>query len=324
MSEISNLRNDDQPRRGALRQVFLDSSEHDEIACLDELLVRGVNQGWFLRPTDDDLVVPDPPTIAALSEALTGRSRPKPSRDDPWATESPPCEAIPDRDPGWVILTQRCDLIRAYVAEPLVELARATLLTDPTEVRAARLNSPRFIAFANCDVDSCWAADLRERAWLPKPRVLDQTPLVQAIETERQRKQFRLRLGQRYWRDPVPDDVVTDLQNPLRDVLNRSTTRVAMVRNFAAWLGQRLDEGQILVIAVAAEGRLAEAEEDWAEVMQTLGATKPDAYRMIHEDSGVYSAEDISLAVWLDAFKFDFDEITYGRRADEDHAEPSM
>jgi hypothetical protein len=304
-------------------QVIVDASEDDEVTCRHAILARGVDQGWLLRPEADELVVPDPVQTRLLYAALEGRTQPNLTEPDPWADGAPPVEPIDGDESGWVVLSQRCDLIRSYAAEPLVEVGHAQLLTAPGEARAARVSSPRIIAFADRPDGSCWAADLRQRAWLPKCQLPHQEPLIPAVDSDRRRKQFRLRLGQRYWRDPVPDDVVASLQQPLRDALDQSRARVALLRNFSAWLGIRNADGTVLIVAVAAEGRLADAERDWAEVLDVLQRTKPEAYRLIElPASGVFTTEDISLALWLSAFKFDFDLITYGRRADEDHAEP--
>ena len=81
----------------------------------------------------------------------------------------------------------------------------------------------------------------------------------------------------------------------------------------------------MIVIAVALDGRHSDAQEDWDEVIALLDDKEPTAAALINRnESGVYTADDVSLGLWLDSFKFDFDEITYGRRAAESNAEPQV
>jgi hypothetical protein len=148
---------------------------------------------------------------------------------------------------------------------------------------------------------------------------------IPLIDTARAQKRFRLRLGQRYWRDPVPDDLVETLQRPLVDAVRRSTTRIARFQNFVMWLGLRADDASVIILAVAEDGRHAEAQEDWDEVIRILADRSNTATALIEpNESGVYAADDISLGVWLDRFKFDLDELTYGRRASDASAEPPV
>jgi hypothetical protein len=267
-------------------------------------------------------VDPSPLETGRFYDTLAQRDEVRLEVADPWATGAPPVQSISGLEPGWVVLTQRCDLVRSYATEPLVEMARAAPLAGMAAA-SAKANSPRLIAFADANPDGVWAADLRQRASLPKALLLEQPDLVPAIDGDRARKRFRLRLGQRYWRDPVPDDLVDALQRPLRDAVKGSTARIATLRNFSMLLGQRSPGGRVLVLAVAEEGRETEAESDWLELMEMLRRRAAEAHALIDaEESGVYSPDDIPLGLWLDCFKFDFDELTYCRRADDEHAEP--
>ena len=206
-----------------------------------------------------------------------------------------------------------------------MEVARAVLI-EGDAVAAAKVGSPRFVAFAPAEGGGVWAVDLRQRAWLPKPQLLQAEP-IPAIDGDRTRKQFRLRLGQRYARDAVPTDLVETFQRPLRDAVKRSRPRRGgKLGNFTLWLGLRGDDGRVIVYAVAADGREAEAEEDWLELMAWLKETRP---RSARDDraGGVRACtpvDDLPFGLWLDAFKFDFDEISYSSRAGDDHAPPAL
>lgn len=302
--------------------AILASTSDQERDVLHHILRVGLDQGWFLRLDDHELLWPAPDEMRRLFDRLAGRDDVRLTEPDPWTSAAPPPAPISGTAPGWVVVTQRCDLIRSYRTEPVVELARATVL-DGDAAAVAKTNSPRLVAFASGEGGSVWAADLRQRVWLPKPAFNQHMNALPVVADERSRKRFRLRLGQRYWRDPVPDDLVETLQRPLRDVVKNSSTRLGRLRNFVMWLGLRSEEGRVVVIAVAEDGREADAHEDWDELLRLLAARKPAAHALIEPDeSGVYSADDISLGLWLDAFKFDFDELTYSRRADADHATP--
>jgi hypothetical protein len=294
----------------------------EERELLHEILRSGVDQGWFLRCDDELLVCPSPAAMERFLRTIAERPEAPLTEADPWAGGGPAAQPIKGDEPGWVMLTQRCDLIRALRVEPLVEVARAVHLKGDA-VAAAKAGSARFVAFAPAESGGVWAADLRQRALLPKSLLMQVSP-IPAIDTERARKQFRLRLGQRYWRDPVPTDLVETLQRPLRDAVRRSSSRIAQMGSFSMWLGLRSDDGRVIVLAVAAKDREAEAEEDWLELMEWLEAKLPEAHALIEPHrSGVYTADDIPLGLWLEAFKFDFDEISYSRRAGDDHTPPA-
>ncbi len=171
-----------------------------------------------------------------------------------------------------------------------------------------------------------WVVDLRHRVVIAKHRLLDQPDLVQPIPDARRQKQFRLRLGQRYWRDPVPTDLVESLQRPLVNVLTKSGSRTALAEKFSALLGLRVENGQVIVAAVLdADADLDDAEKAWREIISLLDDNEPAAAGLIEpEESGVYRADDLSLGLWLDAFKFDLDEVTYGKKAGAEQADPAV
>jgi hypothetical protein len=305
-------------------ETLLACGADEEGAVLDKILADGHNQGWVLCDCDSAVISLSPQQAEILVARAGQRDVVMPSQGDAWADAQPPARPVPDQSSCWAVLTQRCDLVRSFAVEPVVEVARIVKLDAETGAPAARSNSPRLIYLADANDGSVWAVDLRQRAVVPK-HALQSITAVPAIDTERAQKRFRLRLGQRYWRDPVPDDLVDTLQRPLIDAVRKSATRIARFENFAMWLGLRADDNQVIVLAVAADGRLDQAREDWDEVMTILTNRSAAAAALIEpNDSGVYAADDISLGLWLDSFKFDFDELTYGRRAGETNAEPPV
>jgi hypothetical protein len=284
---------------------------------LDRILASGIDQGSYLRPARDQLAVLGDEALGRLHADVSGRPECGPAVDDPYPDKDPPSAAIDGDEPGWVVLMQRCDLIRDYRVEPLVELARAEPVTDRRILDQARSNSPRYVFLAERP-DGAWVVDLRRRAWLPK-HLLPGHDSCQPLPDARARKRFRLRIGQRYWRDPVPDDVVRDVQRPLHDALDRSRTRVRLGGYFSEWLGIR-DGGKVLVLAILGEAK--DRREGEAAFEELLAMLKPEVRERLAPESAVVEVDDIAWGLWLDAFKFDFDDISYGRRADEDNATP--
>jgi len=146
--------------------AVLACTEEQELEVLHEILRSGIDQGWFLRPSLDELLWPEPRQVEQFFDLLSGRPNVRLTEGDPWALTSPSVEPMPGEEPGWVVLTQRCDLVRPFRAEPVVEVARARRV-EGTDATAAKTNSPRLVAFREDDEGTTWAADLRQRAWIP-------------------------------------------------------------------------------------------------------------------------------------------------------------
>lgn len=321
MSETTSEPDDELPL--ALQELLACTGE-DERVVLDKILTDGHDQGWVLCDSDDVVLSLTPAQAEILFARAAQREPVIPSQPDAWAEAHPTARPVPEGTSCWAVLTQRCDLVRSFTIEPVVEVARIVKLAADAGAAAARSNSPRLIYLADAGAESVWAVDLRQRAVVPK-HALGSVAAIPAIVTLRAQKRFRLRLGQRYWRDPVPDDLVETLQRPLVDAVRRSATRIARFENFAMWLGLRIEDGRVIVLAVAEDGRRGEAEEDWDEVIRILASRSEAATALIEpNESGVYTADDIPLGVWLDSFKFDLDELTYGRRATDASAEPPV
>jgi hypothetical protein len=152
-----------------LLAAVLAAASAEEQKTLVGILESGLDQGWFLRPSSDALVNPPAAKLTRFYDLVAARDAVRPTCADPWATSIPAAQPIPRREPGWVVLTQRCDLVSAYATEALVEVARATIVKGPAAA-AAKANSPRSIGFADAGGGAIRAADLRQRAWLPTPQ----------------------------------------------------------------------------------------------------------------------------------------------------------
>lgn len=291
-----------------------------EEAALNAILTTGYDQGCFLRPEAGDLIPNTPDATAAVLEALQARAiEVEATEADPFQNARPPAVAIPEMSPGYVVLTQGCDLIRSFRAEPFIELARVTLEERTSILQPARSNSPRFLLLADGPDKSGWVIDLRHQARLAKDQ-LSKYSLVQAIGDDNGYKRFKMRVGNRYSRDALPTDLVEAVQRPLRRVIRDKPALTKASGVFSDLLVFRR-EGLILISAVYGPGgNRKQAEDAWDAVEAAL----PEEVRaLVHEDSGAISIEDVRWWDYIRGWKMDLDEVSYGKKA-ATHAKPAQ
>jgi hypothetical protein len=296
-------------------------SEDDEVRLLDDIKTRGYDQGSFLRPAPDQLLpVSDPDVTDAIFKAVAGRPSCEAAAHDPF--ENVPVEAvpIPGTEPGYVVATQRCDLVRPLVTEPLVELLYTELWHEKERIDGAKKLSSRFIHIADREEGGAWVADLRRRATLAKDCLNKHDPVL-AIDAVRMRKRFKLRLGQRYTRDALPRDVADQLA-PLLKFLRKNATNMKLTEPFIDLLAFR-KEGKVEVLAICPAGTDQRAADDaWQELEDAL----PDDYvhENLHEASRALPMEEVSIVFLLDGWTLDAGDISVNRKASEEHAEPTL
>jgi hypothetical protein len=298
------------------------ASQQEERNVLHVILRSGIDQGCFLRPSPEHLASLTDTQQEALYAVLAERPEVEPPGSAGDASAPPDRSPIAGDEPGWAVLTQRCDLLRSYCTEPLVELARTTLV-DSADANRTRLNSPRLVWLCDHDDDRCWVVDLRRRAMLPK-HLLPRSTIAQPLADDRARKLFRHRVSQRYMRDPVPDDIVDLVQKPLKNALTGSTTRVELAGHFFAFLAVRGVDDVLLLALLDDDKPREQAEEAFGNIMERLKKACPQNGSWLAPESGVFTAGDVSLDLWLTSCKLSLDEISYGRRAGEGHAQPRV
>lgn len=273
-----------------------------------------------MRPPAHHLVPLTHPQQETLYAVVADRPAVEPPNPNSYESAGLVEPSIAGDEPGWTVLTQRCDLLRPYCMEPLVELARTTL-ADSDSASQARLNSPRLAWLCDHEDDRCWMVDLRQRVLLPKHLLLE-SRIVQPLADDRTRKQFRLRVSQRYGRDPVPDDIVELVQRPLKKVLSGSAPRIELASHFFAFLAIR-DREEILLLALLDDDKsLQQATEAFEGILERFKKI-PNTAKLARE-STVLTAEQLSFDLWLRGWKLSLDEISYSRRAGEDHAQPRV
>jgi len=222
--------------------------------------------------------------------------------------------------PGWVVITQRCDLIRSLHDEPFVEIARVAFETDANLVQSAKRNSSRFL-FIAAVAGGAWVADLRHQALLAKDQ-LPATPALNPVPAGTDRRRLKLRIGQRYSRDALPTDLVEAVQKPILKVLKKSGPRKAS-ESFSEWLVFRSGD-KVVIQAVFDLSRISQAAADDAynEIEKAFGQ---ELLALIDEkDSGAVSLQGISLWRYFYGFKMDLDEVSYGSKASPDATKPTL
>jgi hypothetical protein len=296
-------------------------SDQEERAVLNAILTGGVDQGWLVRPRADQLIT-DTTVVDRVLRDIAARPQTWPDQDNPWRERMPPPPGDLGPDPAYAVLSQRCDLIRGYVLEPLIELAPARRVEDKGEARQARLNSTRLIAISS-DERGVYAVEMRSRAWLPKHLLPDVPSLHAVIADPVEHKRFRHRLGGRYWRDGVPDDLRDSFAKPLGKAFSKGK-RNRLLRHFSMLLGERVEDKLLVLALIGPNSPEDAAREDWDQAIDELERVSPDARRMLHEDSGPVTEDDLSVGQWLELFKFDFDDLSYASSSAEGHEPPPL
>ena len=239
---------------------------------------------------------------------------------DPFSDDGIEAGAIEGHEPGYVVISQRCDLIRCLHDEPFVELAHATFETGTNVINSARKNSSRLLHIAD-GADGAWIADLRHRALLAKDQILANAPL-NPVPPGTARRRLKLRIGQRYSRDALPADLVERLQRPVTQTLRKAAPR----RNselFNEWLVFR-DGERVTVQALFDLTKTTQqaADDAYSEIEKALDES---VRSLIDEtNSGAIALQQINLWRYFEGFKMDLDEITYGSKASPHAAKPTM
>jgi len=295
-------------------------TEEQEVALLDAILTGGYDQGCFLQPEPGDLLpAGDLAATDAVLNALDERQlAPSASAADPFEDDALVAAPVVDEDAGYVVLTQRCDLVRPLISEPFVELAAVHIERDKDAIAVAKRNSPRAIFVAD-HPEGAWVADLRRRAVIAKDRLSAYRPR-QMVAAGEPHKRFKLRTGQRYSRDALPTDLVERLQKPLIKLL-RKPSHMKKVEPFSDFLVFRKgDQVEIKAVFPTHVERRA-AEDAWAALEEVMPEELID---LIAEDSGAVSVKEMNFFTYFYGWKMDLDEVTYHRKAGPDQAAPSV
>lgn len=294
--------------------------EDAERQLLDFILREGFDQGCFIRPDPEDLIYGLPDMADRLGR-LAARAPQEPRVEDPFERSALAETSIEGREPGFMILTQRCDLVRPICQEPCVELAAVHHCVDDATIVAASLNSPRWLRL-DSDDGGAWIVDLRCRALLPKHLLPKTGAAVLPLQEGRARRHLAQRIGRRYSRRPVPTDIVEGIQRPLASYLKSNKKRRRQSELFMEFLAVRRG-GEILLLGlIGRDADRVKATIDFRDILAKFG---PLAGLPIAAESDAVTAVDIPLDLALDdhTHKLDMDQLTWSSKASEQAAEPS-
>ncbi len=219
-------------------------SHDDEVKLLTDLIKKGWDAGCWVRPPASQILNTTQEEIAEFLEGLRGRSGIKREAvDDPYPNGRPQ-EPIEGEEPGYVVLSMRCDIASPLKNEPLVELAPATICKDKGRIRTAWKNSPRDFP-VDPRADETFLVDLRYRFFITKLDLAGLSP-KQALPPDepeyKVRERFVLRTGQRYTRAAIPDKLMEKVFGPLSALVKGDDEATALFTEWAFYHGGRREE----------------------------------------------------------------------------------
>lgn len=290
-------------------------SAADEAKLVVQILKDGWDQGCFVAADKlgEEIVVREWLDKMETRARLT-RHLPV-SEDD----SRPPKHEPPEADDGFLVLTQRCDLIKDLQREPIVELARC-VKSDKSRTMEAEKNSARFIlAYRSEGEDEGWVVDLCDKISIPKTRLphLGKPQLI-LPDSERERTRFALRLGRRHSRKPLPTMFVKPIQQKLRSLLKGEMLERA--KDFSEWL-LTSDNPQLIPTVVAVlvpehppeevAGREETRRRNEDTLRDLLDGLDDSVDELINRDAArVMYRDEITLGDYLDAYPIDLEEVT--------------
>jgi hypothetical protein len=296
-------------------------TQEDERALLERLIAAGWGPGCWLQGIEDRLLGGSPQDIVDFLDACSNRPplpREKFEYEDPepWGF---PCTAIDSSDPVFVVVTQRCDIACDLRSEPVVEVARACLVTDKGRIKPLYWRSTRLVPI-DPRADSTHCLDLRTRYLLPKVD-LDELPAQQALPPDHvTRARFTRKLGRRYSRSAIPDQAVMEIVDPLHALLRERPRANQILVGVFLDPGSANDGRMGLRFVCEDEDNLHEAEDMWDEIAAKL-SDKSALLDLDDDDrNGVVPYADFTVPLLERSYMANYDDLSYRT---EDGAEPT-
>lgn len=306
----------------ALREL-VDLDEQSEREILDRILRGGWDLGAVFSLVGDRTPPPLSPTcIWVLHEKLGSRPALYPDGPDPFEAEPPPRGHHPDASDAYIVLNQRCDLIKGIAKEPLVKVAPARPIADRDLAASIANRTNATHAFLERDADGrVWASDLRMSGYVPKTWLKDPSPHF-PLAPGWPRRRLGLEVAGRYSRAPVPTHVVEGLQRPVQRLYKQPDFRDC-TELFSELIVLPDDNGRWQLIAVTDMGVDAdEAAKDF-DVMLGLILGEIGDFPLDRDGSDALRVDELSVADYFASFTLDMSRITYGQKASQTaQAEP--
>lgn len=297
-----------------------------EQELLDEVLTRGWDQGCLLPLSADR----EPPSVSPREmEEFMGRIADRdacyPAVADPYETEPPACGEPGDLRDGYVVLAQRCDLIKGLKTEPLVAVGRAARSSDAVLISSARAGtSATHLHLADAADEEAWLLDLRAQWPVPKTWLADVEP-IHLIDPGIRRRRFARGLGNRSARAPVPTAIVDGLQRPLRDWLYQSAARRKMCEPFSdLLLLPATGEAWALIGLYDIDVNADFATGCFDGLFEAIRGKVP-GFPLSEDESDALCIDQITVFDFLSAHRLDLDKVSFGSKsASSDQAEPQL
>lgn len=289
----------------------------EEQALLDDLILGCWEQGCWLGEGIADLALDGPAQHAlfAAAEGLaplhreaalaaTGHAIPELLAADP-----------ADPDPAaWLVLTQRCDLIKGLGQEPTVALVRMGRL-PLAEARDRTRRSASFY-LARATPEWGWVADFRQAIAIPKAALRGRPPQQCLADGAEARRRFALAAAQRAWRRPVPAEIAQAIGIPLER--RRKPWQAPFLRHVSDILVGRVPGGLVVYALLAPEADERGARSDEAELArffdttvlpyleeQSPGEVDADASRLV-------PAAEATMRMIFDTYRLDLGYLSAG------------
>jgi hypothetical protein len=314
-------------------------TQQEEVELLKRLIENGWEAGCWLRPNAGQLLTATQEEITEFLEALRGRPGfARDAAEDPFPNGRPQ-EPIEGREPCYIILSQRCDIVGVLKNEPLVELAPAVLCTDKGRIKNAWRNSPRDFPI-DPRVDETFVVDLRYRYFITKLDLASLTPqqALPADEPEYKiRERFVLRTGQRYTRAAVPDKLMERVVEHLAKIVQGDDEANEIFTEWALFHGGQREKKPGLVATYQLNIDETLDEDEKARLEDEIRQTAEDKFEAViaalpneakaelelddaHRTQAI-SETDLTVAKWRLSWKLEWDAESF--RGNPDAATPA-
>lgn len=314
------LPDEDTDRGDLVIDKALPSSEEEE-ALVDAMILQGWEQGCWLNDSVAAYSL-DARQQRAVFVATAQRlpiHREQYLADQGFTIpETLPQDGDEPDDVIWVVVTQRCDMIKGLRQEPAITLVRATKCAA-REAKEKTRRSP-YLYTIRAQGESAWVADFREIITIAKAILKGYQPRQCLRDGIKPRRRFALAYAQRTWRRPVPTDIQRKVQAPLINM------RKLWRNEFYKYISDILVDieeltGKLIIYAVIGDDddedsggeSLDELETRLARffdgtVLEYLSAQSGDIFN--ERDSAVIPAEQLTMATVFKTYKLDLDFLS--------------
>jgi hypothetical protein len=322
----------------ALAARYAEITPEQEAELLKRLNDEGWEPGCWIRPDAELIVRTTQPEVDSFLEEMRMRKNPQRGIFADHFPDGLPRAPIEGDAPCYIVLSQRCDIVNTFTKEPLIELAPANVCTDQQRIDNGWRNSPREFPVDPRE-NPTHLVDLRYRFFISKLDVLE-LPLRQALAPDdpeyRVRERFVLRVGQRYTRAAVPEELVVKVAGPLRDQTKNNSELNALFYEWAFYHGGKRSQppGIIAVYRIDVDESLDQderaeqehvvrqrAEDMFQTVIDQLPADAKALLDLDDERTYAVSETEHPVAKWRQSWKLEWDDESFG--GDPDAAVPA-